>query len=291
MSTHAPYCRLTDADPLRLGGLVRAGDVAPEPDGDGPARAELEDVGVTGPGDEVLTDSAPVTRDRTRTRASAVTPATSTSFEPHKTRFVRTNVPTLDMDLSRLLNPDADPEGHAAEWRRVYQFFDPYLRFYFEDVLRYADTDDLVATVWCKAFLKISLFTTMRHEPFFWWLVRIGVNARRTEIRDDGRRAVRETAAVDAAVHDEEPHWGDAILERLSADPAFAGRINRAQFDAAMAALPKLSREVAVLHLVEELSHQEIAERLSLPNAAASRQRLRWVKRQVRAACGLAEAD
>ncbi len=200
-------------------------------------------------------------------------------------RAARVVAPTLAIDFAVLADPDTDHEAYQAEWRRVYDCFDPFLRSYLGGVRQYFDANDIVDTIWSKVFRKITQFDPARVDGFAWWLVSIGERAFLDAAKKDQRRLDRETTAVLDSADDTPTHPEHAMLEHLSGDPIIAGNITRRQFEAAMAALPEKSRQVAYLHLVQGVPHEQIAVQLSLPSAMASRKRLEWVKDKVREAC------
>lgn len=206
-------------------------------------------------------------------------------LEMEKRSFVAKEWPVLAFDIALLANPDADPDLREAEWRLVYGHFDPYLRFYFEDVLGYHDVDEIVAAVWRRALRKINSLDAA--ENAWWWLVRVGRNHHLDERRRDRRRMQNDRTGLDRMTDDAPDDWRDVVLDTITRETTFQDEIDLREFRAAFGDLKDLDQEFAYLLAVEELSHEDVVSRLGLTSVAASRQRWRWIKRKLSQALGV----
>lgn len=107
--------------------------------------------------------------------------------------------------------------------------------------------EDVSQDAWIRAFEKLHLF---RGEAAFGtWLHRLAVNTALNRLRRHGRRADVEASA--------EVHAG----ERASLDDTV---LNQRVLAQALDRLPDGYRQVLVLHDVEGLKHEEIAESLGV---------------------------
>lgn len=168
---------------------------------------------------------------------------------------------------------DADGrEAREAEWRRVFEHFDPRLRSYFaarvpdEDAL-----DDLMARLWRRALRGLP---ELRYAAGAWnWLVRVGTNL----TTDDWRRARVRQSRHDAWRRDELPTEPAVPAPALSGDAddddGPAALVDAAAVRAALETFAPVDAAVLRLRLLEGLEHEDIAERLGLPSAAAARKR------------------
>lgn len=138
--------------------------------------------------------------------------------------------------------------GDRASMRVVYE---KYQRRVFTLVLRIAgeqEAEELCQEVFLKAFRNIEKFRG--EAQLGTWLYRLAVNAALTHVtRDRGRRVKAASEELLETV----PAPVDAQLE--GGDPKLRGRI-----EAALSALPAGYRAVLVLHDIEGLQHEEIAE-------------------------------
>jgi DNA-directed RNA polymerase specialized sigma24 family protein len=205
--------------------------------------------------------------------------------EPARRAYQGDEWPVLSFDIGLLADAETDPERHEAEWRRVYEHFDPYLRYYFEDVMRYRDSDEIVAAVWRKALRKIGSLDVP--ENAWWWLIRIGRNYFIDQRRQEGRRLRNDRTGLDRMTEDTPEDWRDRILDEIAREKTFGDRIDLRAFRVAFAALKDSDQEFAYLLQSEELSHEQLVERLKLKSVEASRQRWRWIKKKLREALGV----
>lgn len=182
----------------------------------------------------------------------------------------------FDFDAKLLADPDADETARRREWSKVYKFYDPRLRRFFERRATSTELDDLMQKIWTSAALKIGSLASPRAA--WTWLTTVGVNA----LRDGGRARAADARKREAFARESEGEAVEAeVLERLCEDP-FDGRVDRNVFRARLATLSVEDRSLLHLFVVEERSHEEIAVVLDLASADASRQRLRRVRKVLR---------
>ncbi len=120
-----------------------------------------------------------------------------------------------------------------------------------------SDADDLVQEVFLQLHRKIHLFRG--DSAFTTWLHRLTVNVVLMKCR---RRTVQEEsldALEDASDETGRRTFQEAIATR---DVSVETVAERAQLDAAIAALPSGYRTVLILHDIEGLEHHEIADLL-----------------------------
>lgn len=121
------------------------------------------------------------------------------------------------------------------------------------------DTDDLVQVTFLRALKRLDEFQPLREGAFLAYLRRILLNC----IRDEVRRSVRHPAQVEIPAA--QPDREATPLERA------IGRERVARYERALAALPEVQQQAVILRLELGLSHQEVAEALGSPSAAAAR--------------------
>ncbi|HEV7593911.1 MAG TPA: sigma-70 family RNA polymerase sigma factor [Gemmatimonadaceae bacterium] len=200
-------------------------------------------------------------------------------IEPDKRRLPDDVWPVLTFDIALMANPDADQEARDREWSRVYQHFDPFLRYYFEDVMGYSDADEIVAAVWRRALRKISSLDAP--ENAWWWLIRVGRNYFLDDWRKGTRRMKRDRKGLDQMTEDDGEDWRDRVLDEISQETKFQDKIDLNEFRAAFAALSAQDQEFVYLLKLHELSHEEVVKRLRLKSPQASRQRWSWIKKKL----------
>jgi RNA polymerase sigma-70 factor (ECF subfamily) len=181
----------------------------------------------------------------------------------------------LEFDIAQLIDVAADDDRRNAGWRTVFAHFDPRLRDFFHlRVDSEAALDELMSEIWRRVLLNIDKLESPKAA--WTWMTTIGVNVLRDELRARRRTAKRNTEL--------------ALEVANSADVAFLARVdeespdadNEAIILARIAELPSEDRELIHMFAVEELPHDEIARRLGLSSAMASRQRLRRIRLAVR---------
>lgn len=195
--------------------------------------------------------------------------------------------PILDVDIGLLTDPDRNAEGHAREWRRVFETFDPYLRYHFDRQLAYDDAQEVTGEIWYRAVRKIRTLTDPSRMLF--WLIRIGRNALLDRRKADERRLERERAYVSGAIG-EGVDWRDAVLDALSAEQLFDDRIDRREFRRHFADLDDIDQEFAILLKVEGWSHRDLVAHFGLISEDASKSRWQWIRRKLIKAMGTAPA-
>jgi RNA polymerase sigma factor (sigma-70 family) len=157
------------------------------------------------------------------------------------------------------------------EWRAVVTHFEPRLAGYFR---RRADgvmlIDDLLQEIWLRAYIHID---SLKSEGALWtWLTTIGANL----LRDEIDRRKLPVVVGERALH-------DADVRAME----FLGMEWSQREDAVLRAEGVRSKcsaeewEFLNLLTVDELSHAEVAARLGLHSAVASRQRLRRLRERL----------
>lgn len=175
-------------------------------------------------------------------------------------------------DLSLLRGEQGDEGAREAEWERVFTHFHPRLSSYFE---RRADgiyvLDDLLQEIWLRVFLNVQ---TLESTSALWtWLVTVGNNL----LRDELRRKKLETVSLDG-------RWArslDGIEDFLGNLEHPPGVANTNLLDELRGRLTDEEWEFLNLLCVDNLTHEEVARRLNLTTAMASRQRLRRIRQRL----------
>jgi RNA polymerase sigma factor (sigma-70 family) len=181
--------------------------------------------------------------------------------------------PPIDFDPQRLGDLSLPSEEREACWLRLHRHYSPRMASYLgRRVPPGHDVDEVIAEIWRRVFLKIH---TLQSSRAMWsWLTTIGNNL----LIDLGRRNVAQAKREvlwtdgerDAGVSEVVAGWSgstESFAETSEAD--------------VLAGLSSEDREYLELYAVDGLSHEEIAQRLKLPTAAASRQRLRRLRRRL----------
>ena len=180
----------------------------------------------------------------------------------------------FSFDLTLLADTDSPEPLRQAEWRRVFDHFNPRLKSYF--ALRVSDgdaLDDLVAEVWRRVFLNID---RLRSANAVWsWMIQIGVNL----LRDLGRQGIRRSGRRLSLDQLTAVELQELVVPRVAdhTESSWAAALLRET----LATLPWDDRELLELYVIDELTHAEIAIRLKLPGPAASRKRLQRLKFQI----------
>lgn len=169
------------------------------------------------------------------------------------------------------LKGDVGEEERNREWRAVVDHFEPRLAGYFR---RRVDgvmlIDDLLQEVWLRACLHIK---SLRSDGALWnWLTTIGSNFLRDEI---SRRKLPVVSG------DRELHEADVrAVEFLGMDRSNGEEIEL-RTESVRSQCSEEEWELLNLLAVDELSHEQVAARLGLPSAVASRQRLRRLRERL----------
>jgi RNA polymerase sigma factor (sigma-70 family) len=178
----------------------------------------------------------------------------------------------FDFDPQRLGDLSLPDDEREACWLRLHRHYSPRLASYLARRVPVSHgVDEVVAEVWRRVFLKIQ---TLQSSKAMWsWLTTIGnnllidlgrrdqVQARREVLWTDGER--------DAAVREVVAGWSGSTPHSDVREPNVLARLSCED------------REYLELFAVDGLGHEEIAQRLNLPSAAASRQRLRRLRQRL----------
>jgi RNA polymerase sigma-70 factor (ECF subfamily) len=137
--------------------------------------------------------------------------------------------------------------GDEQAFRALYRRHTPRLFGFVSRLLpqTHPEGEDIVQETWIRACERLGQFE--RRSAFSTWLLGIGLNVVRDTLRRDQRhRTVTENPPPDPPRRNEDSE-------------------SRIDLKRAIQALPDDNRMVLVLHDVEGLTHQEIAERLEIP--------------------------
>lgn len=172
------------------------------------------------------------------------------------------------MDLSLLTGSSGSLAAQEAEWLRVYRHFGPRVESFFARRLpSRPELDVFVSDLWERVVLNVH---TLRSPKAMWsWLTTIGNNLLQDRYRRE--KAKREIL------------WSDAERdERVVAVIAgWTGDVTHDDDSAGHRLLSTLTPEeyeFLALYGIDHLSHSEIAKRLGLASADASRQKLRRLR-------------
>jgi len=178
-------------------------------------------------------------------------------------------------------DPDRDGPERDREWSRLYRALTPRLRSFFASRVTAEELDDLIANIWQRAVLRIG---TLDDPDALWsWLVTIGVNL----VKDGIRAAVRQRTHLGRESSLDGASIEERIAERLAGDLIAKRQLN----DGARIVRESVSdAEWELLHLwaVDDLTHAEIAHRMSLTSAVAARQQVSRLCRRLREQLGSA---
>jgi RNA polymerase sigma-70 factor (ECF subfamily) len=126
-----------------------------------------------------------------------------------------------------------------------------------------ADTDDLVQNSVLRALARVDEFDPRRPGAFLAYLHQILLNNIREEIRRAGRRP--EAVELPGDFPEELPEERASVLDRT------VGKEMVDLYEAALARLPEMQQQAVCLRIEFGFSHQEIADALKRPSAAAAR--------------------
>jgi RNA polymerase sigma factor (sigma-70 family) len=154
----------------------------------------------------------------------------------------------------------------------VFVHFQPRLHAFFlrrsEGIL---PLDDLLQEVWLRAFLNVA---SLESAGALWaWLTTIGSNL----LRDELRRSRPDVRSIDTQSHELDGEIANYLVE--CSDDGVDDSL-----DKVAEIRRKLSDEeweFVSLLCIDNLSHTEVATRLSLTSAMASRQRLRRIRERL----------
>lgn len=177
---------------------------------------------------------------------------------------------SFDFNLAALHDMGVAADQRDAEWRRVFEHFDPRLRDFFEHRTESGDElDEVMSELWRRVLLGVHRLES--HRAAWNWMVKIGTNV----LLGRGRTSTREWKRAEQIQGVLCTEVGPALIERLFDEAPDDDR--RATVLARIESLPEEDRRLIAL-VAEDLAHAEIARRLSLASAAASRQRLRRIR-------------
>ncbi|MEL7338949.1 MAG: sigma-70 family RNA polymerase sigma factor [Bacteroidota bacterium] len=153
--------------------------------------------------------------------------------------------------------------------------FERYKNMLMGVCLRYANNRDTAEDIFQEAFIKVFSRLDQVREParLPGWIKRIGITTAINHIKRKGQSllAIEETKA-------------ETSIEFAPQDEAFIlGKLEQDQLLLVVQSLPEAQRLVFNLFAIEEYTHQEIAELLSI-NAASSRVQLHRARQNLRQA-------
>ncbi|MEZ4378598.1 MAG: sigma-70 family RNA polymerase sigma factor [Gemmatimonadales bacterium] len=177
---------------------------------------------------------------------------------------------SFDFNIAVLHDIGVAEDERDAEWRRVFEHFDPRLRDFFGQRTDSAsELDELMSELWRRVLLGVHRLDS--HRAAWNWMVTIGTNVLRGWGRSAMRERKRAEGLVQLACTDMAPDFIERVFDDAPGDDRMAVVLAR------IAALPEKDRLLVAL-VAEDRTHTEIARRLSLASAAASRQRLRRIR-------------
>ncbi len=194
------------------------------------------------------------------------------SLEPHMA-----SPPTPDILIERCLDGDQDAWETIVRqnWRKVFNVA-------YKFVGRHEEAEDLTQDIFLKIFRSLATFD--RRANFQTWMISVSRN-----LCIDYYRSVRkERETIDRQVTAE-----DAGPVSLDAGPlaALEQRDLAALLRRALEALPGSLRVAVMMRDIHELSYQEIAERLALPEGTVKSRINRGRKELARQILRLREED
>ncbi|MBA3295756.1 MAG: RNA polymerase sigma factor [Acidobacteria bacterium] len=138
--------------------------------------------------------------------------------------------------------------GDVRAFERVYRANLPKVHSLVRRMTGGRDVDELTQDIFVRVWQKLATFRG--DSAFATWLHRLAVNVVIERFRTDATRRQRH-------------HDGEGIFEMLPAEPTRSGDLAM-DLDTALTRLPHGARRIFVLHDVEGLKHQEIADLLSI---------------------------
>jgi RNA polymerase sigma factor (sigma-70 family) len=177
--------------------------------------------------------------------------------------------PYQAVNLALLQGREGSVDERDTEWLQVFRHYQPRLRSFFAwRAIDQDDLEDILAEIWARAVLFVG---SLRSSGALWnWLTTIGNNV----IRDKHRRLSRHPEITATTI-------GSGPLESFILGWSFDAYRSQEADELNASGLNRLSapdREYLELFAVDGLSHGELAIRLGLASAAASRQRLRRIR-------------
>lgn len=166
-------------------------------------------------------------------------------------------------------------EGDGEAFRELFARWSPRLFSFFLAMNRdMGDAQDLVQETWLRVFRARDRFDTDR--PFRPWLFRIASRLQSDLIRSWGWKIRRLSVSAPAGAEGPGPAALDGIADakpgpQESAESGERSRLLRA----ALARLPGRHRQAVVMHDLEGMTAEEVAEALGCPLSTA----LSWIQR------------
>jgi RNA polymerase sigma factor (sigma-70 family) len=217
--------------------------------------------------------------DEEESEETAGVAATSKQRLPPRRRKVAKEV--FEFDPALLGNPSADEVERDAEWRRVFEHFDPRLREFFSYQRPAPDElDDLLLHIWRAA---LRGFGSLQSPRAAWsYLVSVGKNY----LRDQWAAEARQDRNLDLygrhiAVEEELRKELPNVLDRLVREDTWsAGRwpVEPEEFEERMSQLSDVDRELILLRHLRGLTHEQAAEELDITHGAARKRYSRILK-------------
>jgi len=181
----------------------------------------------------------------------------------------------LTFNTKLLGDPDGDSAAREREWSKLFQTMTPQLRRVFARRVSAGELDDLVAGIWQRAVLRIG---TLDEPDALWsWLVTIGVNL----VKDGIRTAVRHNQRLGRPVPLDAAHLDERLADRIAGDFLVATQLQEGA-RLVRESVAGSDWELLQLWAIDDLTHAEIAERMGLASAAASRQKVSRLCRRLR---------
>jgi RNA polymerase sigma-70 factor (ECF subfamily) len=140
------------------------------------------------------------------------------------------------------------------------------------------DTEDLIQDIFLKAYSALEKF--QGKSSFYTWVYRIAVNRTINFVKKRKKRQAASLNDVDSGIERDE-----AYVELSSRSTPFRDARNSEIFEKLNAALQKLSekhRAVVVMHDIEGIPHDRIAEIIGVSSGTV-RSRLFYARRQLQA--------
>lgn len=159
--------------------------------------------------------------------------------------------------MSELTDIELAGNGDKAAFKRLY---DRHVRQVYGQVLRLtADrslTDDLVQEIFVQLWRSLSKFD--RHAKFSTWLYSLANNVAITELRKQTRWFKRNERAAEQSDPDQLADLHDGI--------------DLGALDKLVIRLPEQTRQVFVLHALNDYTHQQIADLLGIAEGTSKSQ-------------------
>jgi len=174
---------------------------------------------------------------------------------------------------------------NAAIEAIIAQYSDRLYRYFYRATGSRHDAEDLLQDLWVRLVVAMRVY---RHDGRFEaWLFRLAGNLAKNHARDTA-----QATQMGVATEDEQGDRFSQLPAHGESDPATlieqAEQID--QLRQALAELPEAQREVLTLHYFEQLTFEQIAERLDIQPGTAKMRAHRGMKR-LRALMGADNMD